>query len=712
MEVHNIKLIADGQRFLMKIQLSVPQLTSLGMSEHAATLLAEKLAIVFKTHVNPEKAWQFISQNILSDTQYPFAIHLYLFNLLFPNWHSKPESAPAWIPDEQIKTSANIASFMRNRNFADVKTLHRWTVIHFESFWQSVIEILNIHFQQSPQAICDLTQGVESPNWLPGARMNIAESCFQADPTATALLYGDNYTIKAMNYGELNKLSNRVANSLIAQGLKRGDGIAIIMPMNQYAVAIYLGIIKIGAAVVSIADSFASNEIAQRLKVANAKLIFTQDYLAWSDKQLPLYEKVKEIENAPTTIVLPKQPSLSISLRQQDLNWEQFILNVDTFKAIACEPMDACNILFSSGTTAIPKAIPWNHTTPIKVASDAYFHQNIQKGDVLCWPTNLGWMMGPWLVFAALMNRATIALYEGSSPKERGFGEFIQQTKVTMLGVVPTLVSAWRQSGCMENLDWHAIKVFSSSGECSNPEDMLYLTSLAHYKPIIEYCGGTEIGGGFVTSTVIENNYPSLFSTKAMGSDFIILDEQSDAHANTGPARAYAGCEVGEIALVPPSIGLSTQLLNADHHAIYFANMPEVHEGKILRRHGDQIKRLSNGYYMLLGRVDDSMNLGGIKVSAAEIERILSGLPTITEVAAIAIPPESGGPNQLVIYAASTAKAPDKQTVIKIAQQRISTELNPLFKIHDVIFVKTLPKTASNKIMRRELRKSYIELFR
>src|SRR3990167_8623735 len=186
--------------------------------------------------------------------------------------------------------------------------------------------------------------------------------------------------------------------------------------------------------------------------------------------------------------------------------------------------MSYCNILFSSGTTGDPKAIPWSHTTAIKAASDAYLHHNIQPEDVLAWPTNLGWMMGPWLIFAALINNATLALYP-DAPHRRAFGQFIQDAKVTMLGVVPTLVANWRETHCMEGLDWNAIKLFSSTGECSNQDDMRYLMSLANNKPIIEYCGGTEIGGSYITSTVIEKNYPSLFTTPAMGIDFILLDD-------------------------------------------------------------------------------------------------------------------------------------------------------------------------------------------
>src|SRR5688572_22989055 len=186
--------------------------------------------------------------------------------------------------------------------------------------------------------------------------------------------------------------------------------------------------------------------------------------------------------------------------------------------------MTACNILFSSGTTATPKAIPWNHTTPIKAAADAYLHHDIRPGDVLAWPTNLGWMMGPWLIYAALVNRAAIALYSGA-PSGADFGDFVEKTGVTMLGVIPSLVRAWRESRCMEGRDWSRIRCFSSTGECSNADDMRYLMSLAGNKPVIEYCGGTEIGGGYITGTMIHPAAPATFTTPALGLDFEILDD-------------------------------------------------------------------------------------------------------------------------------------------------------------------------------------------
>ena len=314
--------------------------------------------------------------------------------------------------------------------------------------------------------------------------------------------------------------------------------------------------------------------------------------------------------------------------------------------------------------------------------------------------------MGPWLIYASLINQATIGLYYGT-PTERGFGQFVQDARVNVLGVVPSLVSIWKTTACMQGLDWSAIKAFSSTGECSNPQDMLFLMSLAGYKPIIEYCGGTEIGGGYITGTLVQPCAPSTFTTPALGLDVVILNE--DGH----PA------DKGEVFIIPPSIGLSTELLNKDHHQVYFADTPHLPISPSpslsslklrlsptpLRRHGDQMERLPNGYYRAQGRVDDTMNLGGIKVSSAEIEQTLNTVEEVCETAAIAISPPEGGPSQLVIYAVVTPETQkDKEAIEADLQKAIAQRLNPLFKIRDLVLVDTLPRTASNKVMRRVLR--------
>jgi acetyl-CoA synthetase len=673
-------------------QLSLEQIVKTGVESSTATVILPQVNW-WLASLSAGECWQCLVQYILK-LSYPFALHELLYKTTFWDWDYNLGMPPAWFPSEKQIQATNIAALMQELKLVSYSELHTWSVQHRLDFWDRIIHRLGIRFQTNYTQIADLSYGVESPQWLVDARLNIAESCFQAPAHSPAIVFKPNGgSISTLTYGELHALTNRVANGLVDAGFHPGDRIAIAMPMTAESVAIYLGIIKSGCVVVSIPDSFATAEIAKRLHLSYAKAIFTQDYILRCGKQLPLYSKVVDA-NAPTAVVIQDDTGkleLRTQLRVGDLAWQEFLSANEQFDAIPAHPATYTNILFSSGTTGEPKAIPWTQTTPIKCAADGHLHQDIHFGDVVAWHTNLGWMMGPWLIYASLINQGTIALYYGT-PTEREFGKFIQDAKVNILGVVPSLVSSWKTTACMQGLDWSAIKAFSSTGECSNPQDMFYLMSLAGYKPVIEYCGGTEIGGGYITSTLVQPSAPSMFTTPALGLDIAIFG------TNGHPANK------GEVFIIPPSIGLSTELLNKDHHQVYFANTPSP----TLRRHGDQIESLSNGYYRLHGRVDDTMNLGGIKVSSAEIERVLNTEEGICETAAIAVSSSEGGPSQLVIYAVVTSDfEQSKAALMASLQEKIKRHLNPLFKIYDIVIIDSLPRTASNKVMRRVLRDQY-----
>lgn len=630
-----------------------------------------------------QASWPHIAAFLLS-VKAPFAVHYYCFAACHPQWPQA--AASAWQPDADALAHSNIAKALTAWGFASASELQQWSSQHRAEFWQRCVELLGWQFHQPFESVLATDSDVRTPHWFPGARLNIVDSCLQGESDDPAIRYqAADGTRQTLSRGELRQLSARVANSLRVRGFQANDAIALMMPMTPIACACYFGIILAGMQVVAIADSFAAAEITSRCRIANAKLIITQDVIARDGKSLPLFDKIKAAA-APPAVVLSQAES-TIPYRENDITWSDFLVDNDDYQAESCEPHTSLTVLFSSGTTGDPKAIPWDHTTPMKCAMDGYFHQDIRRGDVVCWPTNLGWMMGPWLLFAGLMNGASVALFDGS-PMTADFGSFVEREAVTMLGLVPSMVKHWRQSGCMESCDWSAIRCFSSSGECSNPEDMLYLMWLAGYRPIIEYCGGTEIGGAYISSTVIEANCPSWFTMPTLGLDFVLLNEESDV------------AEAGEVALIPPSIGLSTRLLNRDHNIEYFKDMPTLH-GAPLRRHGDELEHGPSGY-RALGRADDTMNLGGIKVSSATIERVITPLPEIIEAAAIARQPKQGGPSELVICCVTTAT--DVAALQKLMQQQIREQINPLFKIAEVKVFTALPRTASNKIVRRQLR--------
>ncbi|MEL7497244.1 MAG: AMP-binding protein [Planctomycetota bacterium] len=637
----------------------------------------------------------------------------------------EPEPHPIWYP-ELLSTTSNCDRWREAIGLNSYDEFYQWTISDRESFWRQSVERLGIQFDRPATATLDESRGPAHAAWFPDSRLNITNSCFQADPDSLAIICQQpDGPLRTWTVKELQQNASRVANGLVDAGFKIGDAIGVFMPMTDWSVAIYLGVVMAGCHVVSIADSFAPPEIETRLRIANAKAVFTYDFQIRSGKKLPLFRRLVEAGDVPA-IVIAQNGTLEVDLRKQDIDWDELIVDRNEFEPVSACPQETINVLFSSGTTGDPKAIPWNQLTPIKCAIDGYCHQNIVAGDVCAWPTNLGWMMGPWLIFASLINRATIAIYE-DAPMGPGFGQFVQDAGVTMLGVVPTIVKAWQSTACMEPFDWSGIKVFSSTGESSQVAPMKYLSSLAGFKPIIEYCGGTEIGGGYVSSVVDKPNVPAAFNTAAVGLEFVLISEMNDTETDSQPTSKQAN--EGEIFLVPPSIGLSNRLINRDHFETYYANTPVLSGYSQLRRHGDYFRELKTGFgsvFVAGGRIDDTMNLGGIKISSAEIERVLNQCERVIETAAVA-EARGDGPDQLVVFAVceptvslersiDTKTEPVGETPPEIAAEieslqremntRLKQELNPLFRISRLAIVDQLPRTASGKVMRRMLRSS------
>ncbi|MEN8040950.1 MAG: AMP-binding protein [Actinomycetota bacterium] len=595
---------------------------------------------------------------------------------------------PVWTPDEETVRNANLTRVMADRGLPDYESFHRWSVDDPDGFWTMVIQELDIEFETDPTSIRG-SSDPKAPDWLPGARYNIVASCLDHDPDAVAIIAREGAERREISVRELKAQVAAFAAGFRNAGFSVGDPVAITMPMTPEAVIAYLGTIAAGGVVVSIADSFAPDEIATRLRITSPVAVVTQDEAERLGRRLPMYAKCVDA-GAPTCIVV--DTGAGTAVRPEDVLWNDFVMEGSPFEPVPVAAGAHANILFSSGTTGEPKAIPWTHSTPIKNAMDGRFHHDIHPGDVVAWPTNLGWMIGPWLIFAALLNEAAIVLYD-DAPTTEGFVEFVEEAGVTMLGVVPSIVAAWRSSGVLSVGDWTSVRVLSSTGEASGVDDYTWLMEAAGHVPVIEYCGGTELGGGYIAGTVLQPALAARFTTPCLGVDLVLIDEDgSDG-------------DEGEAFLVPPSIGMSTELLNRDHESVYYDGVPD-HEPQ-LRRHGDQMAREPGGLYRALGRVDDTMNLGGIKVSSADLEGAIGDIAGVKELAAIAVPPAGGGPEHLIVFAVPTEGGPDTNDLRSEVQRRIRAHLNPLFKVHDVLLIDQLPRTASQKVMRRSLRAQY-----
>lgn len=517
--------------------------------EEAKWLMAELKAAIAKVGFSQKELWREVTARKLLKPSHPHPLHQLLYYSVYHNYHNGPPFY--WFPSLNESRYTNLGRIMETHcpklfgasyedPISSFKEFQRFSVQHPEIYWSIVLKELPIHFLEAPKCILDFSdKSKRGGNWLPGSVLNIAESCVcssnysNKQDDCVAIVWreegNDDKEVNCMTLKQLREQVMMVANAL-DNIFSKGDAIAIDMPMTVTAVVIYLAIVLAGFVVVSIADSFAAQEIAVRLRVSNAKAIFTQDSIVRGGRRFPLYSRV--IEAAPLkAIVIPATgEDVQVQLRNQDLSWKDFLAGVSHLPRPNCYfPVyqsieSVTNILFSSGTTGDPKAISWTHLSPIRCTADSWAHLDIQSGDVFCYPTNLGWVMGPVLLYSCFLTGATLALYHGS-PLDHGFGKFVQDAGVTVLGTVPSLVKTWKSTGCMKGLDWTRIRMFASTGEASNVDDDLWLSSRVYYKPIIECCGGTELSSSYIIGNLLQPQAFGAFSSATMSTGFVILDE-------------------------------------------------------------------------------------------------------------------------------------------------------------------------------------------
>ncbi|XP_019257555.1 PREDICTED: probable acyl-activating enzyme 18, peroxisomal isoform X2 [Nicotiana attenuata] len=580
-------------------EVRVEDLVRAGVAEEEAKwLMGELSAAIAKVAVNingglldQREVWREITARKLLKPSHPHALHQLLYYSVYHNFDHGPPLY--WFPSLNESRCTNLGRIMEahcpklfGASYKDpissFKEFQRFSVQHPEIYWSIVLKELPIHFLETPKCILDTSdKSKHGGNWLPGSVLNIAESCVRSSnypnkqDDSVAIVWraegNDDKEVNCMTLKQLREQVMMVANALDNM-FSKGDAIAIDMPMTATAVIIYLAIVLAGFVVVSIADSFAAQEIAVRLRVSNAKAVFTQDSIVRGDRRFPLYSRVVEAAPVKAIVVPAIGEDVQVQLRNQDLSWNDFLASVNhlprpnSYFPVHQSIDSVTNILFSSGTTGDPKAIPWTHLSPIRCGAESWANLDVRAGDVSCWPTNLGWVMGPILIYSCFLTGATLALYHGS-PLDHGFGKFVQDAGVTILGTVPSLVKTWKSTGCMKGLDWTRIRMFASTGEASNVDDDLWLSSRVDYKPVIECCGGTELSSSYIMGNLLQPQAFGTFSSASMSTGFVILDEDGRPYPDD------QAC-VGEVGLFPTYMGATDRLLNADHEKVYFRGMP------------------------------------------------------------------------------------------------------------------------------------------
>ncbi|HEX8287595.1 MAG TPA: AMP-binding protein [Pyrinomonadaceae bacterium] len=360
---------------------------------------------------------------------------------------------------------------------------------------------------------------------------------------------------------------------------------------------------------------------------------------------------------------------------------------------------DPLIILYTSGTTGKPKGIAHTHCSfPIKAAQDMSFGTDVGKGTRICWITDIGWMMGPWLIYGALINGATVCIYDGAPdyPSPDRMWEFCAKHKVEILGISPTLVRAL--ANCGDDLpkkhDLSSLRAFASTGEPWNPAPWWWLfEKVGDSKlPIINYSGGTEISGGILMGNPLLPIKPCSFSAPCPGIAADILDE----NGNSVDVN-----QVGELVIKKPWIGMARGFWQERERYLetYWNRFENVWV------HGDWAMRDKDGHWFILGRSDDTLKVAGKRVGPAEVESLLVGDERVAEAAVIGVPDEIKGTAMVAFCVLKTEATENLESELKtIVAKDMGKPLAPS-KIH---FVSALPKTRNAKVMRRVIRSAYL----
>lgn len=561
--------------------------------------------------------------------------------------------------------------------------------------------------------------------------MNIVDNCLDkyahtATGSKAAIRWeGEAGQSKTLSYRELQREVNRIGNALRALGLGKGDVIGVFMPMAPEAVVAMLAIIKIGGIFLPLFSGFGPQAIASRLADAEAKALFTADACLRRGKVCPMKpiadEAIASVASVEHLIVFerlgPRRSGLAPGPSARAvLSWNE--LRAAAGEEAVTAPTgadDPMMILYTSGTTGRPKGAVHTHCGfPIKAAQDLSHGFDLRADETLFWVTDMGWMMGPWLVFGALLLGATMMLYDGAPdwPEPDRLWALIERHRVTTLGLSPTLVRSLLRHGeqPVRSHDLSSLRKFGSTGEPWNPDPWMWLFETAGGRrlPIINYSGGTEISGGILCGNVLTPLKPCAFAGPLPGMAADVLDEGGQ------PVRGA----VGELVIRQPWIGMTRGFWRDPQRYLetYWSRFPNAPRSSRSPRsprspaiwaHGDLALVDSDGQWYILGRSDDTIKVAGKRVGPAEIESILVAHPSVSEAAAIGVPDELRGEALACFCVLKPGQTPD-DALRQNLKNRVATELGKPFAPHILKFVGDLPKTRNAKIMRRVIRAAFL----
>lgn len=619
-----------------------------------------------------------------------------------------------WHPTPDYLDNANVLRLARAHGLESMDDLRSKSTEDVAWYWDAAIKDLGIPFATGYDRVLDESNGIEFPEWFVGGEFTVIDACItrwlDIGADRTAIIHeSEDQTVRTLTFGELADQVARAAAGLAELGVGEGDAVALYMPMVPEAVVAIYAAAGLGAIIVPLFSGFAAPAISSRLNDAEVKAVVVADGTVRRGKTINMVGELdKALASAPSVrdvVVVndvgspPATFSPSTNVRVTD--WGTVADPTRSPHRFAAFPTSQTLMLgYTSGTTGKPKGAVHTHAGfTTKVATEVAYSFDIRPGDTFCWITDMGWVMGPLSALGAHANGAALLLYEGSPdvPDTGRLWNLVERHRVTMLGVSPTLIRALKGTPLEQvaQSDLSSVRVLGSTGEPWDPGsyDWLARDVFGDRVPVINFSGGTEVGGSFLAPYPVEPIPSCSLGGPSLGMAVDVVDDAG---------QSLRG-EIGELVCRRPWPSMTRGVWRDRDRYLesYWSTFPGMW------CHGDYAL-VDDGQWYIMGRSDDVMNVAGKRVAPAEIESVLTQHPAVAEAAAVGVPHDQKGEAVWAFWVpradTGAGAGPDLDAVSAELRSMVADGVGRPFAPEKVWVVDELPRTRSAKILRRAVR--------
>ncbi len=611
------------------------------------------------------------------------------------------KSGIIWRPQDHSWTSeCHLARLMQKEGLNGFKDLRLRALDEVEWFWDTVFQDMGLSWFRPYEQICDRSGGIPWTRWFLGGQINITYNCIdrhieEGHEDSIALFYESESSqedpIAPVTFGQLSRMVNQCAGALAANDIGPGDAVGSYAPMRIETIVVMFAAFKIGARFVPVFCGFGKRALIERMGSCQARILFSLEKMNRRGKLIDTGSIARS--------AVRELPSIKKAIAFDTADWNEFLEGHAPYlecRRTASE--DPCMILYTSGTTGKPKGTVHTHGGCLAITGkELRYAFDVRPGEPFFWLTDIGWMMGPWELIGCLLYRTPVVLYDGAPdyPTSDRIWVLMEALGVVTLGISPTairvLMRATDGKG-PEGFNHSKLRIIGSTGELWDESsfDWLFRKVGRNRCPIINMSGGTELMGCLLQPYPVQPLKSCTLGTGALGIDVDVFDEAGN------PVRE----DVGYLVCKQPAPSMTKSFLNDDER--YLETYFNQFEGTW--NHGDWASIDGDGYFFLHGRSDDTFNVAGKRVGAAEVESALISHPQISEAAAIGVPDEIKGQSIVCFTVLKEGGWAEQSKLIAHVAEEIGKPMAPR-RVH---IVEALPKTRSGKIVRGTIKRAYL----